>query len=127
MIGPSNHQSAVSLGIALIVLLWFVASASGGPITTPHAHDGERHKAVHEAAHDVDEAWEVFHEAALSGTLASPAVQTEVEQYLHESRTLLLEARRALDQHDREAVEPIVGRIHDLTTKAIRLSRERKQ
>lgn len=127
MIGCRNHQSAVSLGIALAVLLWCAASANGGPITTPQAHESELQDSVHAAAHAVDEAWEVFHQAALSGTLASPELQTRVEHYLHESRSLLLEARRALDQQDREAVERIVGQIHELTTNAIKLSRERKQ
>ncbi len=127
MIGRRNHNSAAYLGVALIAVLWCVAPASGGPITTPHAHDSELDHAVHDAAHAVDEAWEVFHQAALSGTLASPAIQTQVEQYLHESRTLLLDARRALDQNDRETVERVVERIHTLTTNAIELSREQKR
>lgn len=127
MIELRNHRSGAALNIALVVLLWCAAPASGGPITTPHAHQSELHHAVHDAAHAVDEAWEAFHQAALSGTLASPALQTQVEQYLHESRTLLLEAREALQQHDRDAVERIVGRIHELTTNAIKLSQEKKQ
>ena len=126
MIGRRNHTAALYPGLALAILLSCVASASGGPVTTPHAHESELHHAVHEAAHAVDEAWEVFHQAALSGTLASPAIQTEVEQYLHVSRGLLLEARRALDRQDREAVWRIVGRIDELTAKAITLSRESK-
>lgn len=127
MIGRRNHNSAVFLSITVIAWLWFVASASGGPITTPHTHESELHQAVHDAAHAVDEAWEVFHQAALSGTLASPALQTRIEQYLHESRSLLLQARSALDRGDRQRVERLLAEIQEFTTTAIRLSRERKQ
>ncbi len=127
MIGRGKHKAAASLGAALVVLLWCAASASGGPITTPHAHEPELDQAVHDAAHAVDQAWDVFHEAALSGTLASPAIQTQVEQYLHESRSLLLEARAALDRDDRETVNRILGRIQELTSNAIKLSREKKR
>lgn len=126
MIGRRHQTSVLTPGLALVAVLCCAASAVGGPITTPHSQPSELHHAVHDAAHAVDEAWEVFHQAALSGTLASPAVQTQVEGYLHESRSLLLDARRALDQDDRESVERLVGRIRELTTKAITLSREKK-
>lgn len=127
MIGRTNHKSARSFAVALVLLLWWGASASAGPITTPHAHESALQQAVHDAAHAVDEAWDVFHQAALSGTLASPAIQTQVEQYLHESRALLLESREALDRDDREAVNRLVGRIQELTSNAIKLSREKKR
>ncbi len=127
MIGRTIHRATPLLGAALILLIWCVTSASGGPISTPHAHDSELDHAVHDAAHAVDEAWEVFHQAALSGTLASPEIQTRVEKYLHESRTLLLKARKALDENDRETVERVVGQIQEYTAQAITLSREPKR
>lgn len=127
MIKRKGNKAAVIFCAAFMVLLWAAASASGGPITTPHAHDSDLHQAVHDAAHAVDEAWEVFHQAALSGTLSSPAIQAEIEKHLHDSRTLLLDARKALDQDDRETVERIVHKIHELTTQAIKLSREKKR
>lgn len=86
----------------------------------------ELYEAVHDAAYQVDHAWDVFHEAALGGLLASPAAQAEIERDLHESRTLLLQLRTALDRGDREKIRTLLIRLHELTTEANNLSLKRK-
>jgi hypothetical protein len=102
--------------------------ASADPILRPdHGHDAEIMQAVHKAQHEVDRAWEVFHKAALGGTLASPAVQAEVEQALHESRGLLVKAREAADRNDWTTLQPLLDRIHTLTKRAITESQEQKR
>lgn len=104
------------------------APAAADPLLRPdQTHDPYSAQAVHRAEHEVDHAWEVFHRAALGGTLASPAIQMDVEQALHESRGLLVKAREAADRGDREALDPILDRIHALTERAIEESREQKR
>lgn len=102
--------------------------AAADPLLRPdHRGDVEALQAVHKAEHEVDRAWEVFHRAALGGTLASPAIQTDVEQALHESRGLLVKARDAADRGDRTSLQPILDRIHELTERAIQESQEQKR
>lgn len=111
---------------AWILLLAMPASAD--PLLRPdHGRDAGAIQAVHKAQHEVDRAWEVFHKAALGGTLASPAVQADVEQALHESRGLLVQAREAADRGDRARLQPLLDRIDALTKRAIQESQERKR
>ncbi len=84
-------------------------------------------KAVHEAAHDVDHAWEVYHRAALGGTVASPALQAEIEEHLHEARTLITQALEASQQGNERQVEHLVNQVRFHTTKAIEGSKEQKK
>ena len=108
--------------------LSFALPAAADPLLRPdRGQDVEALQAVHKAEHEVDHAWEVFHRAALGGTLASPAIQMDVEQALHASRGLLVKAREAADRGDREALDPILDRIHALTERAIEESREQKR
>lgn len=63
-------KKILSRGIVLIALVG-ASSLHAGPIDSPgHTHE---HKAqlVHEADHEVDQAWEIYHRAALGGTVAS--------------------------------------------------------
>lgn len=87
----------------------------------------ENAKAVHQAEHAVDHAWEVYHRAALGGTVASPALQAEIEQHLHEARTLVTQAQQAADRGDRQQVERLVGEIKIHTSQAIEGSKEQKK
>jgi formylglycine-generating enzyme required for sulfatase activity len=82
---------------------------------------------VHEAESTVDHAWEVYHKAALGGTIASPALQAEIEQHLHEARTLLPQAQEAADRGDNGLVERLVGRVKIHTTQAVEGSKEQKK
>lgn len=82
---------------------------------------------VHEAEHSVDHAWEVYHRAALGGTVASPDLQAQIEQHLHEARTLVTQAQEAADRGDTRKVERLVGEIKLHTAQAIAGSKEQKK
>ena len=113
-------------GIVLIALLG-ASSLHAGPIDSPgHAHQ-DKAQLVHEANHEVDHAWEVYHRAALGGTVASPALQAEIEQHLHEARTLVTQAQEAVDRGDERKVEDLVKQVRLHTTQAIEGSKEQKK
>ena len=129
-----NSQLTRHIRTSLRVLAfgaWALSCASpaaADPLIRPdRSGDVEVLQAVHKAEHEVDHAWDVFHKAALGGTLASPAIQMDVEQALHESRGLLVKAREAADRGDRASLQPILDRIHALTTRAIEESQEEKR
>jgi len=84
-------------------------------------------RAVHEAEHEVDHAWEVYHRAALGGTVASPALQADIEDHLHEARTLITQALEAAQRGDEHLVEQLVRQVRVHTTHAIEGSQEQKQ
>jgi hypothetical protein len=115
------------MAAALLVSVLAIPVQADPLLHPDRAHNPGSVQAVHNAEHEVDHAWEVFHRAALGGTLASPAIQADVEQALHESRGLLVKARDAADRDDRAALEPLLDRIHELTTRAITESREQKR
>ncbi|MBH0191211.1 MAG: hypothetical protein HP492_05505 [Nitrospira sp.] len=120
------HQKILYQGIVLIALLG-ASSLYAGPIdSSGHAHQ-DKAQLVHEANHEVDHAWEVYHRAALGGTVASPALQAEIEQHLHEARTLVTEAQEAADRGDDRQVEELCKQVRLHTTQAIEGSKERKK
>ena len=82
---------------------------------------------IHTASVAVEEAWEEFHRSAIGGTLASPEIQTQIEQHLHEARGLLMNARKADRNGDNHSVIAITNRVVDITSSIIASSRERKQ
>ena len=77
--------------------------------------------------HAVDHAWEVYHRAALGGTLASPALQAEIELHLHEARTLLPKAQAAAERQNSVQLEALLAAIRLHTKQAIEGSMEQKQ
>ena len=83
-------------------------------------------ESLYRADKNVDEAWEAFHQAALGGTLASPAVQTQIEQALHESRLLLGNARKAARDNDERVVSRLTARIEKISTQIKEKSRRQK-
>jgi formylglycine-generating enzyme required for sulfatase activity len=87
----------------------------------------EKDHMVREAEYTVDRAWEVYHKAALGGTIASPALQAEIEQHLHEARTLMFQAQEAADHSDNRLVERLVGQVKIHTTHAVEGSKEQKK
>lgn len=114
------------LGIILIVLM-LGDDAVAGPIDPARHPHPEQAKVVHEAQHAVDHAWEVYHRAALGGTVASPALQAEIEEHLHEARTLITQAQEAAERGDKRQVERLVGQVNIHTTQAIEGSKEHKK
>jgi hypothetical protein len=114
------------LGISFNLLLG-IASVVAGPIDSVRHPYPESAKVVHETEHDVDHAWEIYHRAALGGTIASPALQAEIEQHLHEARTLVTQAQEAAERGNRRQVKRLVGEIKIHTSQAIEGSKEQKK
>jgi len=127
---PGNRMRAgwIAGTLVTLILAGLIRFAQADPLlTTDRGHDLDAMQALHKAQHEVDRAWEAFHKAALGGTLASPAVQTDIEQALHDSRSLLVKAREAADRGDQTSLRPLLNRIDELTKRAIEESQEQKR
>lgn len=114
------------LGIALGALIG-AATVQAGPLEPADRPHHESLKAVHDAEHEVDQAWEVYHRAALGGTVASPKLQAEIEEHLHQARTLITQAHEAADQGDQRQVEALIKQVRIHTAHALEGSKESKQ
>ena len=121
-----THDKIFLSGIVLIALLG-ASPLQAGPIDPARHPHPESAKAVHEAEHDVDHAWEVYHRAALGGTVASPALQADIEEHLHEARTLITQAQEAAERGNKRQVQRLVSQVKAHTTKAIEGSKEQKK
>ena len=75
----------------------------------------------------VEQAWETYHDAALGGTLASPAIQTKLEMNLHKSRGLLAEAYDAEDSGDTKKLNQMIIEIMKIKNEVVTDSREQKK
>ncbi len=80
-----------------------------------------------EARVAVEKAWDVYHHAALGGTLASPTVQSQMESNLHQSRALLAEAYEADERNDKKTAKNLIQKIIQITNTVIAGSQEPKQ
>lgn len=116
------EKAAFTLGLLLIFFLV-------GPAFSMEKEklDENRVSSTFEARVSVEKAWEVYHHAALGGTLASPTVQTRLEENLHRSRALLAEAYEAEDMGDRIMMEKRVKQIMKITNQVIAGSQEPKK
>ena len=121
-----TQYTTLVLGISFSAVLG-AAAVLAGPIDPARHPHPEQAKAVHEAEHTVDHAWEVYHRAALGGTVASPALQADIEQHLHEARTLITQAQEAAERGDEHQVQRLVSQVKDHTVKAIEGSKEQKK
>lgn len=121
-----KHSATVVLGISFSAFL-SAASVPAGPIDPARHPHPEQARTVHEAEHAVDRAWEIYHRAALGGTVASPALQADIEQHLHEARTLVTQAQEAAERGDTRQVDRLVGDITIHTSQAIEGSKEQKK
>ncbi len=81
---------------------------------------------VHLSAQAVENAWEEFHSSAIGGTLASPMIQTQIEQQLHKARGLLMKARKAKRRGDHSSVLSITNQVIYLSKTIASSSREKK-
>lgn len=127
MRNPWKAPQIVSL-LLVYSLFWVTgeaASRGASPVSSPE--DVTSQQLIRNAAQSVDSAWEEFHQAAIGGTLASPAVQTKIETQLHEARALLMEARKAARRGDHQSVKEITTRLFYLSNEIVEASRERKQ
>ncbi len=121
-----KYITIITIASAFAAILNTVDLQAGPIDPGPHPHP-EKIQVVHEAEHSVDHAWEVYHRAALGGTVASPDLQAQIEQHLHEARTLVTQAQEAADRGDARKVERLVGEIKIHTTRAIAGSKEQKK
>jgi hypothetical protein len=111
----------------ILIALFGASTLQADPIDPARHPQQDKARMVHEAEHDVDQAWEIYHRAALGGTVASPALQAEIEQHLHEARTLVTQAQEAADQGNERQVQHLVSQVKIHTTKAIKGSKEQKK
>ncbi|MGC3973271.1 MAG: hypothetical protein QM771_02660 [Nitrospira sp.] len=121
-----RYRTIVTVVGGLAALLSAI-DLQAGPIDASRHTYPEKVQLVHEAEHSVDHAWEVYHRAALGGTVASPDLQAQIEQHLHEARTLVTQAQEAADRGDAGAVEKLVQQIRTHTDRAIEGSKEQKK
>lgn len=121
-----TQYTRMVLGISLGALLG-AATVQAGPLDSARHPYPESAKVVHEAEHSVDHAWEIYHRAALGGTVASPVLQAEIEEHLHEARTLVTQAHEAADRGDQNEVKRLVEQVTIHTTHAIEGSKEQKK
>ena len=121
-----KYCTIVARGISLSVLLVAVNVLAAPLDSGRHPHP-QSAQAVHEAEHTVDHAWEVYHGAALGGTIASPAIQAEIEQHLSEARSLITLAQEAAERGDKQSVKRLVGQARIHSTQAIEGSKEHKK
>lgn len=121
-----THYTLFILAIPFTAL--FLGShLQAGPLElVDHPHQDSM-RVVHEAEHEVDHAWEVYHRAALGGTVASPSLQVEIEEHLHEARTLITQAQEAAAHGDKRQVEQMIKQVRLHTTQAIESSKEPKK
>ena len=120
------HGKILLPGIVLIALLG-ASPIQADPIDPARHPQPDKVQTVHEAEHDVDQAWEVYHRAALGGTVASPALQADIEQHLHEARTLITQAQEAAERGDERQVQHLVSQVKVHATMAIEGSKEQKK
>ena len=120
------HNKIHLPGIVLIALLG-ASPLQADPIDTARQPQPDKVQTVHQANHEVDQAWELYHRAALGGTVASPALQADIEQHLHEARTLITQAQEAAERGDECQVQRLVSQVKIHTTKAIEGSKEQKK
>ena len=106
---------------------WGIGLAWAGPAASQFIPTNQVEESLYLAAKNVDAAWEAFHHAALGGTLASPDIQTKIEQALHESRLLLVKARNAARVNDLETVFEITNRIGTISDQIKEDSQRQKQ
>lgn len=113
---------------AITLCLLLILSLAGPAFSIESEIYNERRvPSTSEARVSVEKAWEVYHHAALGGTLASPTVQTRLEENLHRSRALLAEAYDAEDRGDRKTMEKRVKQILKITNQVIAGSQEPKK
>ncbi len=122
-----NTRIILSLGILLIIIHGEPNGApTFGASLDSKANQQSSVNLIRQAAHATDEAWEVFHQAAIGGTLASPSIQVKIEGQLHHIRSLLMEARKAERDNQVNSVKTMTQRIFDITHIIVQASRERK-
>ena len=76
---------------------------------------------VRDAQSEVENAWEVYHKAALSGTLETPETQNQIEKDLDQARRLLVQARELERSNSKELIG-VLKQIESLTQNIVNRS-----
>ena len=122
---PSSYLAGI---LFLLMMSW---GLGGTPVYgVPPGVTQEQEEArnfIYQSAQATEVAWEEFHQAAIGGTLASPTVQSRIEQQLHEARALLMEARKAGRANQFDSVKSLTQKIFQITENIVKASREKKQ
>ena len=120
------HSKKLLPGLVLLALLG-ASPLHADPLDPARHPQPDKVQTVHEASHEVDQAWEVYHRAASGGTVASPALQADIEQHLYEARNLVTQAQEAAERGDARQVQQLVSQVKVHTTMAIEGSKEQKK
>ncbi len=107
------------------LLAWCIVASA--PVSLTYALDPERLASIQEARAAVNHAWEVYHRAALSGTLKSPALQVSIEKDLRAARALLAEVEATDDPVAVGLSNGWLNQIYDLTDRIMTESQRPKQ
>jgi hypothetical protein len=78
---------------------------------------------VRDAQSEVENAWEVYHKAALSGTLETPETQNQIEKDLDQARGLLVQARDMEKSNSKELIgilKQIESLTHNIVSRSLR-------
>lgn len=118
-----NKEKVAFTLCLMLILMWAIPVFS----MDQDGSSKDRVPSTSEARVSVEKAWEVYHHAALGGTLASPTVQTRLEENLHRSRALLAEAYDAEDRGDQIIMEKRIKQIMKITNQVIAGSQESKK
>ena len=121
------HQHKFFILIRMVLVWVALSSINPGLGFGENTPSKETSLTTTQARLAVELAWDMYHHAALGGTLASPTIQTELEMNLHKSRALLAEAYNAEERGDKEATQIMIHQILGLTQKVITESQEQKK
>lgn len=119
------------MGKKILIILFLTMMCStiqAEPIRSKSsAAKSESAQLIHAASHVADNAWESFHKAAIEGTLASPEIQSDIEQKLQEIRELLRKARQAQHEGNNTEVKGLTSQIQAMAREIIKESKREKE
>jgi hypothetical protein len=123
-----RQQAFPACFLLLAIISWGMGGTPvyGDPLMAEQERE-EARALIHRSAQVTEHAWEEFHQAAIGGTLASPAVQSSIEHQLHEVRALLMEARKAARANEFDSVKSLTQTIIRVTQDIVHASQEKKQ
>ncbi|MDA0739337.1 MAG: hypothetical protein O2999_09190 [Nitrospirae bacterium] len=122
-----KNLTLIKITFIALSMTWGMGLAWAVPAGGQFTPQNPVEESLYLAGKSVEEAWEAFHHAALGGTLASPDMQTKIEQALHESRLLLVDARNAARANDTLTVFEITDRIKKISHQIKEDSQRQKQ
>ena len=123
----SVHKNQFFILIRMVLVWVALSSINPGLSFGENTPSKETSLATTQARLAVELAWDMYHHAALGGTLASPTILTELEMNLHKSRALLAEAYESEERGDIQKTQMLIQQILKITKKVITKSQELKE